>query len=40
VTLIRLRLNTLLLAAGMKGKVTASQLDRAKAGNGYGAIPL
>jgi len=37
---IRLRLNTLQLAAGMKGKVNREEARQSGGGLGYGAIPL
>ncbi len=37
---IRLRLNTLQLAAGMKGKVNRAEARQSVGGLGYGAIPL
>jgi hypothetical protein len=36
---IRLRLNTLQLAAGMKGKVNRAVARQSEGGLGYGAIP-
>jgi hypothetical protein len=38
--IIRLRLNTLQLAAGMKGKVDRAVARKSEGGFGYGAIPL
>jgi len=38
--LIRLRLNTPQLAAGMKGKVNRAVARKSEGGFGYGAIPL
>jgi len=37
---IRLRLNTLQLAAGMKGKVNRAVARKSEGGFGCGAIPL
>ncbi len=37
---IRLRLNTLQLAAGMKGEVNRAEARQSVGGLGYGAIPL
>jgi hypothetical protein len=37
---IRLRLNTLQLAAGMKGKVNRDEARQSEGGLGYGAIAL
>ena len=37
---IRLRLNTLQLAAGMKGKVNRAEARQSVGGLCYGAIPL
>jgi hypothetical protein len=37
---IRLRLNTLQLAAGMKGKANRAVAPLSEGGSGYGAIPL
>jgi hypothetical protein len=37
---IRLRLNTLQLAAGMKGKVNCAEARQSEGGLGYGVIPL
>jgi len=37
---IRLRPNTLQLAAGMKGKVNRAVARQSEGGFGYGAIPL
>ena len=37
---IRLRLNTLQLAAGMKGKVNRAEARKSVGGFGYGGIPL
>jgi len=38
--IIRLRLNTLQLAAGMKSKVNRAVARKSEGGFGYGAIPL
>jgi hypothetical protein len=38
--LIRLRLNTLQLAAGLKGKANRAVAPLSEGGLGYGAIPL
>jgi hypothetical protein len=37
---IRLRLNTLELAAGMNGKLNRTEAPQSEGGLGYGAIPL
>ena len=37
---IRLRLNTMQLAAGMKGKMNRAEARQSVGGFGYGAIPL
>ena len=40
IVFIRLRLNTLQLAAGMKVKVNRAEARQSVGGLGYGAIPL